>query len=205
MNILIIYCHPSKNSFTYQIYEKLLAGLKDSKHNVIVSDLYDMKFQSDMSETEYEREGFAKIEKALSKDVIIEQQKIQQSDCMIFIYPVWWSDCPAKLKGWFDRVYSVGYAYGSDSMGNKKIKMKKQKLGMVLCTAGHPNGFLDEVGIAESMRKVMVEDRLGQRFENKQMIILGGTLDINKVKEKHLKQAFEIGKKIENYCVQHAL
>jgi NAD(P)H dehydrogenase (quinone) len=154
-----------------------------------------MNFQSDMSETEYEREGFAIIEKPLPNDVIIEQQKIQQSDCIVFIYPVWWSDCPAKLKGWFDRVYSVGYAYGYDQAGNKQIKMKKQKLGLVLCTA-------EEIGIAESMRKVMIEDRLGQRFTNKQMVIFGGTLEIEKVKEKHLINAFEIGKNIENYCLE---
>ncbi|HTO15805.1 MAG TPA: NAD(P)H-dependent oxidoreductase [Edaphocola sp.] len=205
MNILIVYCHPSKKSFTYQVFTKFLAGLNKSNHKIIVSDLYDMAFQTDMNESEYEREGFAKIENTLPKDIIIEQQKIQQSDCIVFIYPIWWSDCPAKLKGWFDRVYSVGYAYGYDSLGNKQIIMKKQKLGLALCTAGHPNEFLDEIGIAESMRKIMIDDRLGQRFENKQMIIFGGTLEIDKVKEKHLMKAFDIGENIENYCAQHAV
>lgn len=202
MNILIVYCHPSRKSFTYQVFTKLLAGLNKSNHRIIVSDLYDMDFQTDMTESEYEREGFARIENTLPNDILIEYHKIQQSDCIIFIYPVWWSDCPAKLKGWFDRVYSVGYAYGYDSVGNKQIKMKKQKLGLVLCTAGHPNEFLDEIGIAESMRKIMIDDRLGQRFENKQMIILGGTLDIDKVKENHLMKVFEIGENLENYCAQ---
>ena len=98
MNILIVYCHPSKKSFTNQIFERLLAGLKTSEHNIVVSDLYQMDFQSDMSESEYEREGFAKIEKSLPEDILKEQKKIQQSDCIIFIYPIWWSDCPAKLK-----------------------------------------------------------------------------------------------------------
>lgn len=205
MNIFIVFCHPSKNSFTYQIFDRLLAGLKTSGHKIIVSDLYKMDFKTDMSESEYEREGFANIEKPLPKDIIIEQQKIQQSDCMIFVYPVWWSDCPAKLKGWFDRVYSVGYAYGYDSSGNKQVNMKKQRMGLVLCTAGHPNDFLDEIGIAESMRKIMIDDRLGQRFENKQMIIFGGTLDIEKVKGTHLMKAYEIGENIENYCAQHAV
>ena len=61
----------------------------------------------------------------------------------------------------------------------------------------HPNEVLEEIGIAESMRKVMLDDRLGQRFENKQMIILGGTIDKDKVKENHLLKAYEIGKSIE--------
>ncbi len=201
MNVLIVYCHPSKKSFTYQVLDNLLKGLKSSNHSLIVSDLYGMDFQTDMTEMVYEREGFALIDKPLPEDVIIEQKKMQQSDCIIFIYPVWWSDCPAKLKGWFDRVYSVGFAYGNDNQGNKQIKMRKQKFGLVLCTAGHPNDFLNEIGMTESMRKVMIEDRLGQRFENKQMIILGGTLNLEKVKKQHLRKAYGIGENIENYCV----
>ena len=62
MNILIIYCHPSKKSFTYQVFDRLLNGLKTSGHKVTVSDLYEMNFQSDMSEIEYEREGFVNLE-----------------------------------------------------------------------------------------------------------------------------------------------
>lgn len=197
MNILVVYCHPSKKSFTFEIFSKLLEGLKKSNHQITISDLYEMDFQSDMNESEYEREGFAQVDQELPKDILLEQEKIQQSVCIVFVYPVWWSDCPAKLKGWFDRVYSVGYAYGYDSTRDKQVKMKKQRLGLVICTAGHPNEVLEEIGIAESMRKVMLDDRLGQRFENKQMIILGGTIDKDKVKENHLLKAYEIGKSIE--------
>lgn len=197
MNILIIYTHPSEKSFTYEVFQELLKGLKTSNHSIEISDLYKMGFITDMSEKEYEREGFARTELPISKDIIREHQKVEKADYIIFLYPVWWSDCPAKLKGWFDRVYSVGYAYGYDNEGNKTQKMKKIRNGLVICTAGHPNEFLDEIGIAKSMRKVMIDDRLGERFDNKEMIILGGTLDIEKVKQKHLTKVFEIGKNIK--------
>jgi NAD(P)H dehydrogenase (quinone) len=114
-----------------------------------------------------------------------EHRKIEAADCIIFLYPLWWSDCPAKLKGWFDRVYSVGYAYGYDGAGRKIQKMKTVPRGIVICTAGHPNEFLREIGIAESIRNVMLDDRLGKRFQQREMIILGGTLDLEKVKEQH--------------------
>nr|WP_290940643.1 NAD(P)H-dependent oxidoreductase [Haliscomenobacter sp.] len=122
-------------------------------------DLYEMGFQSDLSENEYEREGFAKTEIPISNDVLAEHKKIDHADCIVFIYPVWWSDCPAKLKGWFDRVYSLGYAYGH----NDNIqKMKTLKFGLVICTAGHPNEFLAEIGIAQSMQTIFLDDRLGK-------------------------------------------
>jgi len=63
--------------------------------------------------------------------------------------------------------------------------MKTIKYGFVVCTAGHSNEFLHEIGIAQSMQTVMLTDRLGTRFESKEMLILGGTLDIENVREKH--------------------
>ncbi|MDR0748050.1 MAG: NAD(P)H-dependent oxidoreductase [Tannerellaceae bacterium] len=199
MNILIIYAHPSNKSFTYKVLQTLLKALNMGNHRVEILDLYKMKFQSDMTEEEYEREGFAKTELPLSEDVIEEHRKIEWADAVIFLYPVWWSDCPAKMKGWFDRVYSVGYAYGYDKNGGKTVKMKKIKLGLVICTAGHPNEFLDKTGIAESMRNVMLDDRLGIRFGKKEMIILGGTLELEKVANSHLEKIMNVGINMDEF------
>jgi NAD(P)H dehydrogenase (quinone) len=197
MNILIIYCHPSKKSYSYQILQQLKSVLEKDKWNIEISDLYAMNFQSDMTEQEYEREGFSKTELPISKDVLIEHKKIEKADCIIFLYPVWWSDCPSKLKGWFDRVYSVGYAYEHKF---NLPKMKMIKYGLVICIAGHPNKFLDEIGIAQSMQTIMLNDRLGKRFENKEMLILGGTLDIDNVKQKHKSEIENLTTKIKRYC-----
>lgn len=195
MNILIVYTHPSRKSYTFQILEKLKSTILKQNWNLEISDLYESNFESDMSEEEYEREGFAKLDLPISADVLAEHQKIEKADCVIFLYPVWWSDCPAKLKGWFDRVYSVGYAYGQNE---SFPKMKIIPFGLVICTAGHPNDFLEEIGIAQSMEKIMLEDRLGKRFENKEMLILGGTLELEKVMEKHFLEIEELVSKLSN-------
>lgn len=200
MHILIIYCHPSPQSYTHQVLEQLKSTLKEPDFKVTISDLYQMNFQSDMTAEEYEREGLLNFDRPIPKDVQLEHQKIEAADCIIFLYPVWWSDCPAKLKGWFDRVYSVGYAYGYDAVGNKTQKMKTVPYGIVLCTAGHPNAFLQEIGIAESMRNVMIDDRLGKRFNHKEMIILGGALDLEKVRESHVESIQNLRCRIREKC-----
>ncbi|MEM0575812.1 NAD(P)H-dependent oxidoreductase [Flavobacterium polysaccharolyticum] len=182
MNILVIFCHPSKKSYTFQILEQIKAEIYKQKHSVKVSDLYEMNFQSDMTEQEYEREAFSNFDNEIPNDVKIEHEKLDWANSVIFLYPVWWSNCPAKLKGWFDRVYSVGYAYKNIS-GIKK--MKKFNYGAVICTAGYSNSQLNEMGIAQSMKTIMLKDKLGDRFNNKKMFILGGTLDINGVKDNH--------------------
>ncbi|MBJ2125021.1 NAD(P)H-dependent oxidoreductase [Flavobacterium sp. IB48] len=194
MNILIVYAHPSKKSYTFQVLKRLKLALNNQKWNIEISDLYASNFISDMSEEEYDREGFAKTELPIPADVLAEQEKIEKADCIIFLYPVWWSDCPAKLKGWFDRVYSVGYAYGQNETSRK---MKTIPYGLVICTAGHPNEFLHEIEIAQSMEKIMIEDRLGKRFTHKEMIILGGTLNLENVMSKHFDLINRIPQKIK--------
>jgi len=196
MNILIVYSHPSEKSYTFQILQQLKSVISKQNWNLEISDLYAMNFQSDMSAEEYEREGFGKTNLPISEDVLAEQEKIEKADCLIFLYPVWWSDCPAKLKGWFDRVYSVGYAYGQNETSKK---MKTIPLGLVICTAGHPNEFLEEINMAQSMQTIMLDDRLGKRFENKEMLILGGTLQLEKVIENHSAQIEALTQKITNY------
>ncbi|WP_298418184.1 NAD(P)H-dependent oxidoreductase [uncultured Kordia sp.] len=197
MNVLIIYCHPSKTSYTYEILQYLKSTLEKAQIDFEISDLYAMNFQTDMTAEEYMREGFANLELPIPEDVQKEHQKIAKADCIIFLYPVWWSDCPAKLKGWFDRVYSVGYAYGYNVECKTQV-MKTVPKGIVICTAGHSNEFLNEIGIAESMRNIMLDDRLGKRFDNKEMIILGGTIDKEKVASIHLETIQSIEKKIQN-------
>ena len=197
MNILIVYSHPSKKSYTFQVLEHLKSQISKQNWNLEVSDLYAMNFQSDLSEQEYKREGFAKTELPISNDVLDEHAKIEKADCIIFLYPVWWSDCPAKLKGWFDRVYSVGYAYGQNETSQK---MKTVPFGLVICTAGHPNAFLEEINMAQSMETIMLEDRLGKRFENKEMLILGGTLELEKVMASHFLKVEEVVGRIGKYC-----
>jgi len=202
MRVLIVYSHPSNKSYTSDILRQLAQILEAEEIEYELSDLYKMDFQSDMSEQEYEREGLVQKELPIPEDVKREHEKIELADCIIFLYPVWWSDCPAKLKGWFDRVYSVGYAYGYDETDTikKRNKMKQVNYGLVICTAGHPNKFLDRIKISKSMRNVMLDDRLGKRFVNREMIILGGTIELEKVRSQHTDIINGIGKRIKEYC-----
>ncbi len=121
MNVLIVYCHPSSNSFTYKVKESFVRGLKDAGHTYEVSDLYAERFDPVMSEEEYLREGFYREEAEVPEDVKQEQKKINNADVLVFIYPDFWTASPAMLEGWFQRVWTCGFAYGN------KPKMKTLK------------------------------------------------------------------------------
>jgi len=198
MSILIVYCHPSRKSYTFEVLEQLCSVLEKEGLDYVISDLYAKDFKADMSAEEYEREGLSNFDLPLPQDVLEEQRLIKQAICIIFLYPVWWSDCPAKLKGWFDRVYSVGYAYGVNVTEGQEL-MKIMKAGVVICTAGYSNDFLEEIGIAASMRNVMLDDRLGRRFREKEMIILGGTSEWENRGKGHHQKLTKIARKLKKY------
>lgn len=182
MNVHIVYCHPSQDSYTYEILSQLQNSLNEHEIEYTISDLYAINFLSDMTKEEYH--GVGSVDTRLPLDVLKEHKKINQSDCIIFLYPVWWSDCPAKMKGWFDRVFTNGYAYNT-AHSNPSQMMPTINQGIVICTAGHTNEYLEEIGIAQSMRHVMIDDRLGKRFTHKDMHILGGTLNEKQVRSTH--------------------
>jgi NAD(P)H dehydrogenase (quinone) len=51
------------------------------------------------------------------KDVVAQWQKLQNAEGLAFIAPVFWLHFPAILKGWFERVFAYGDAYGLTSEG----------------------------------------------------------------------------------------
>ena len=104
MHVYVVLAHPSKQSFTYLVFQSFIAGLGEAGHTFEVGDLYEMQFQTDMDLAHYERETSFDATLPIPADVAVEQDKLERADGLVLIYPLWWSDCPAKLKGWFDRL-----------------------------------------------------------------------------------------------------
>jgi len=192
MRVFIVYCHPSEMSFTAKVRRAFCDGLRESGHTYIVSDLYAMGFRTDLSPEEYEREGHYRDDLPVPPDVLAEQEKINACDCIAFVYPVWWADCPAKLKGWFDRVLTVGFAYGTEHNSIQPVRK-----ALFLCAAGHSTEKLEAQGVAQSMRIVSLNDRIHARAEASEMIVLGGQVEHDEAKmQKNLLTAFEAGKNL---------
>jgi NAD(P)H dehydrogenase (quinone) len=88
VRVFIAYAHPSKDSLTRYVRDSFIRGLESGGHSYILSDLYGMNFSSDMSEEEYLREAYYREELPVPGDVLAEQEKINRSDAIVFIYPV---------------------------------------------------------------------------------------------------------------------
>ena len=191
MKIFIVYCHPSEDSFTKNMCDAFIKGVTDSGNEYIISDLYKMGFQTDMTEEEYIRDANYRNTPNVAKDVLAEQEKINSSDAIAFIYPVFWTEAPAKLVGWFDRVWTYGFAYGEKTM-------KELDKAVILCSAGNPIEHLEEYGLLDSMKRVMLGDRLFGRAKQMEFIVFDNTSRENELREKNwdanLQKAYKIGK-----------
>ena len=196
MNVFVVYCHPSAGSFTSEVRHEFLRGLAAAGHRAEVSDLYAMEFRTDMDESEYSREAFYRCDLPVPADVNAEQEKIQRCDAIVFIYPVFWTEAPAKLVGWFDRVWTYGFSYGERAM-------KKIPCALALCVAGRTKEHLEQYGHLESMRRVMLGDRIFDRAERSDFAVLDGMSHADKARlaanrDRHLKTAYELAQSLGN-------
>ena len=199
MHVHIVYCHPSEDSLTSQVRNAFLHGLNDTDHSHTISDLYKNNFNTDMTEQEYLRDAYYNIAPPLSDDVVREHELINAANALVFIYPVFWTEAPAKLVGWFDRVWRYGFAYGQDEAVAAGLRpMKKLDQALFIAIAGHTAEALEEQGRLQAMRTIMLEDRIFDRATEKEMVLLGGTErsdpDLReRMAEQYLRTAYNLG------------
>lgn len=155
MNVLIVYAHPEPTSLNGSLKDFAMQRLAANGHAVQVSDLYAMgwKPQLDAGDT-LERQAGTPFHPSLdskrafaggwqSPDIAAEQDKLRWADAVIFQFPLWWFSMPAIMKGWVERVYAYGFAYGvgehsdarwGDRYGEGSLKGKRAML--VVTTGG---------------------------------------------------------------------
>lgn len=139
-NVLVVYTHPVKTSFNRAILAEVEKGLAEAGHSIKVADLYAEGFQCAMTE-----EDFGQFEdKPLPADILKEQARVEWSDAVVLIFPMWWWTVPAMLKGWIDRVMSYGWAWFDPEDPNSGF-LKDRKV-LVLTTAGATEAALEKRG-----------------------------------------------------------
>lgn len=132
MKHLLVYAHPNPASFGHAIKETVRHTLEGHGHEVVVRDLYALKFNPVLSGPDFI--GFRNG--SPSPDIHTEQAHLAWADMVSFVYPTWWIGVPAILKGYFDRVLSQGFAfnYGADG----PIGLLQGKKAFLVSTGGNP-------------------------------------------------------------------
>lgn len=165
MNVLIVFAHPDGQSLNGALKDITVGILEQNGHKVEVSDLYKKKFKAIADQDDFlvlknpmrfnyiSEQYHALKNNTFAADIVEEQRLVTWADLIIFQYPMWWTDAPAILKGWFDRVFSYSFAYGP---GRYEEGNLKGKAAIVSVTHGAED--LSEYG--ENGIKGKVEERL---------------------------------------------
>ena len=149
MNILIVYCHPNPDSFNHGILKSVVKGLTQAGHDYQIADLYAEQFQPAMITAD-----FAQFSgKDMPVDIQREQKRIEWSDGVIFIFPLWWWTMPAMLKGWIDRVMSYGWAW-EDPSDPDSGNLRRRKI-LMMVTAGASEKALAKRGYDKAFHTQM--------------------------------------------------
>lgn len=128
--VLIVHAQPERSSLTRHLVRASARALREQGHAVLQSDLYAMEWKATFDARDFTRradEGrlsfiqesaHAYAAGTQTPDVIAEQAKVARADAVVFHFPLWWFGMPAIMKGWIDRVWAYGHAYGYRGAGN---------------------------------------------------------------------------------------
>ena len=149
MNILAVFAHPSQRCFNRVLLDTLQDVAKAKGHVCEVRDLYAVKFNPLLSERDFEEFNRGRIPEDIKK----EQEHVGAADVVVFMHPLWWFGMPAVLKGWVDRVFSYGFAYGHDSRGVKPLLAGKKAI-LINTAGGQESESYDENGFKDAIVKL---------------------------------------------------
>jgi NAD(P)H dehydrogenase (quinone) len=156
MRVFILHAHHEPSSFNGALTREATFALQEAGHAVKVSDLYAMAFDpiSDRRNfTTVAEASFLKqqVEEEHASDVggyvpelQAEMDKLSWCDVLILQFPLWWMGLPAIMKGWIDRVLTVGRAYGGGRYYSRGVF--KGKRAMCSVTVGGSAAVYSEQG-----------------------------------------------------------
>ena len=136
MHILLVLAHPLAESFAAAVARTARDALEAGGHTVDVLDLYQENFDPRL--TAPERAGYFDVPYDLS-GVANLVARLKAAEGLILVFPQWWFDFPAILKGFFDRVLAPGVAFSHDASGGRiQPRLSNIRLLWALTTTGSP-------------------------------------------------------------------
>ena len=87
--------------------------------------------------------------------MVSERQLLADVGVFAFVYPLWMNAQPAMLKGYIDRVFGMGFAYGPGKGGN--VPLLKSRKMMCFTSSGAPTDWVVSTGAWSAIQKLFDE------------------------------------------------
>ncbi|WP_405419794.1 NAD(P)H oxidoreductase [Streptomyces erythrochromogenes] len=140
---LVVVAHHRSDSLTAHTARLAAARLEAAGYRIDLLDLHAEGFDPRMNVED--QPDWGNREKPYSDEAHAHMRRILAAEVVVAVFPVYWQSVPAVLKGWIDRVWNYGFAYGR----SKPRLAGKRMLWLALAgaTAADP--------IAESMQSAL--------------------------------------------------
>lgn len=155
MHCYFVIAHPNPHSFCHALLASAQQGAQAAGHTVVTSDLYAEQFPPVLNQADFA--AFKAGNPA--PEIVTAQAHIQAADLLVLVYPLWWGGYPAMLKGWIDRVFSLGFAYIAGPEASIGQLTGKQILH--LSPIGQTLEEYQTTGIAQSLQHIAQETTFG--------------------------------------------
>lgn len=106
MKILFVLAHPNEGSFSHQLTKLMIDYAQNEGIECRLTDLYAESFSPVLNI----RHSVKTLDE-LDPTILKHFHNVQWADALVFLYPIWWWDRPAILKGWFDSVFVANFAF----------------------------------------------------------------------------------------------
>lgn len=165
MRIFIVHAHHEPTSFNAAMTGTAVQALLAAGHEVRVSDLYAMNFdpvsdrrnfltvKDPLRLKQQDEEAHANAHDGFAPELKAEMEKLDWCEVLVLQFPLWWLGMPAIMKGWVDRVFAVGRAYGGGRYFDKGVF--KGKRAMCAITVGGEASAYSDIGIYGPMQAVL--------------------------------------------------
>ncbi len=138
LKYLIVYAHPYEKSYNASILAHLKTELEKRRESFDIIDLYKDKFNPVTGGDELALYSGGEF---IDPKVGEYQKRIEAADHLVFVFPIWWYDLPAMLKGFMDKVLLKNWAYEYSKTGLPVGKLTFIKKTTVITTMKSPGWY----------------------------------------------------------------
>jgi NAD(P)H dehydrogenase (quinone) len=145
MKHAVIIAHPNPRSLACAVGRAYADAVAAIGQDVVVRDLYAIGFDPCLKASEIPKpSGFT-----FGADVVAERSQLADVDVFAFVYPFWFNAPPAILKGYVDRVFSMGFGYAPGLGGNESLLDGKKLISFT--SSGAPESWVRETGALSAL------------------------------------------------------
>jgi len=195
MRVLVVFCHPRRDSFTGAVADALIEGLSAAGHEMEFADLYREGFDPVFGAADWTHVAGGG---ALPAAVRREQVRIERAAGLALVFPVWWWSFPALLKGWVDRVFSPGWAF--EFTPERSCGLLANRPTLLLAPAGVRAASFRKYGYEEAMATQLDIGTLG--YCGLRDIAIRILYDVNEgsaLLRQHLDTARDLGRRFATW------